>query len=76
MATNGKIWLVVSPTVGLPVFFATAAITALAIHLALLANGRLTAWWSEFPLAKPAVVQQAAPAAVAAPAPAAAPEAK
>jgi light-harvesting protein B-800-850 alpha chain len=72
MATNGKIWLVVSPTVGLPVFFAAAAVTALAIHLALLSNGRLTAWWSEFPIAKPAAVQQATPA----PAPAAAPVAK
>jgi light-harvesting protein B-800-850 alpha chain len=65
--TNGKIWLVVKPTVGLPVFLATAAVAALAIHAALLSNGRLTAWWSETPLAKPAVVSvQAAPAPVAA----------
>ncbi|MQY52103.1 light-harvesting protein [Rhodocyclus tenuis] len=67
--TNGKIWLVVKPTVGLPVFLFTVALTALAIHAALLANGRLTAWWSEVPLAKPAAVAvQAAPAPVAAPA--------
>ena len=64
MANQGKIWLYVKPTVGLPVFFAAVAITGLALHAALLSNGRLTAWWSEFPLAKPAAVV-AAPAAAA-----------
>lgn len=66
MANQGKIWLFVKPTVGLPVFFSFIAITALALHAALLSNGRLTAWWSEFPLAKPAAVAAAPVAAPAA----------
>jgi len=72
MATNGKIWLVVKPTVGLPIGLLFAALLGVLIHALLYADGRLKAWWSEFPLAKPVAVQQAAPAI----APAAAPEAK
>lgn len=65
--TNGKIWLVVKPTVGLPIGMLFAALLAVLIHGMLYADGRLKAWWSEFPIAKPAVVSvQAAPAPVAA----------
>ncbi|MBK1681635.1 light-harvesting protein [Rhodocyclus tenuis] len=65
--TNGKIWLVVKPTVGLPIGMLFAALLAVLIHGLLFVDGRLKSWWSEFPVAKPAVVSvQAAPAPVAA----------
>jgi light-harvesting protein B-800-850 alpha chain len=60
--TYGKIWLVVNPSVGLPVFFFTFALTALAIHATLFADGRLKAFWSDGVVAKVAVVQVQAPA--------------
>jgi light-harvesting protein B-800-850 alpha chain len=62
--TNGKIWLVVNPTVGIPVFFAGIVVASLSIHTAILLN-------SDF---FPAFLKGGAPkAAVAAAAPAAAP---
>jgi light-harvesting protein B-800-850 alpha chain len=58
--TNGKIWLVVKPTVGVPVFLAAVAISSFAVHYALLKN---TSWLSNYydgvsmsaPVAAPAV---------------------
>ncbi len=41
----GKIWLVVKPTVGLPLFFGGVAITALIVHAAVLTH---TAWFPAF----------------------------
>jgi light-harvesting protein B-800-850 alpha chain len=60
---NGKMWLVVKPTVGIPLFFGGVALTSLAIHTAVLTN---TTWYPEFYNGKgrPAVAA-AAPAAVA-----------
>ncbi|MEM1155145.1 MAG: light-harvesting protein [Pseudomonadota bacterium] len=42
---NGRIWCVVKPTVGLPLFLSSAAITSLLIHYLILNN---TSWMSQF----------------------------
>jgi len=42
---NGKIWLVVKPTVGLPLFFVGVAVTALVVHAAILSN---TSWFAKY----------------------------
>jgi light-harvesting protein B-800-850 alpha chain len=57
-------WLVVKPTVGVPLFFAGVALTSLAVHTAVLTN---TTWYPEFLNGKgrAAVAAAAAPAAVA-----------
>jgi light-harvesting protein B-800-850 alpha chain len=52
---NGKLWLVVKPTVGLPIFFIGVAVTALLVHAAVLTN---TTWFAKF-------LQGKAPAAAA-----------
>ena len=39
---QGKIWLVVKPTVGLPLFLGGVTVIALAVHAAILTN---TAWY-------------------------------
>jgi light-harvesting protein B-800-850 alpha chain len=43
--TNGRLWLVVKPTVGLPLFFIGVALTALAVHFAILTN---TTWFAKY----------------------------
>jgi len=59
----GRMWLVVKPTVGIPLFFGGVALTSLAIHTAVLTN---TTWYPEFyngkgraPAAAPAPVAAA-----------------
>jgi len=42
---NGKMWLVVNPTVGIPLIIGGVALTSLAIHLAVLTN---TTWYPGF----------------------------
>lgn len=42
---QGKIWLVVKPTVGLPLFLGGVALIALLVHLALLNN---TTWFPAY----------------------------
>ena len=42
---QGKIWTVVSPSVGLPLMLGSVAITALLVHLAILQN---TTWFPAF----------------------------
>lgn len=42
---QGKIWLVVKPTVGLPLFLGGVATIALIVHLALLSN---TSWFPAY----------------------------
>jgi len=42
---NAKMWLVVKPTVGLPLFFIGVVVASLSIHLALLLN---TAYFPAF----------------------------
>ncbi len=42
---QAKIWLVVSPSVGLPLFLGAVAVTALLVHAAVLKN---TTWFPAF----------------------------
>jgi light-harvesting protein B-800-850 alpha chain len=42
---QGRIWCVVKPTVGLPLFLGSVALTSLAVHTAVLRN---TTWMSDF----------------------------
>jgi light-harvesting protein B-800-850 alpha chain len=42
---QGRIWCVVKPTVGLPLFLGSVAIIALLVHLSLLLN---TTWFSAY----------------------------
>jgi light-harvesting protein B-800-850 alpha chain len=42
---QGRIWCVVNPTVGLPLFLGAVAVTSLLVHLAVLTN---TTWFSAF----------------------------
>lgn len=71
---NSKMWLVVKPSTGVPLFFAGVALTSLAIHTAVLTN---TTWFPAFFNGRnrpPAAAVAAAPAAVPAVATAAATE--
>lgn len=74
---QGKIWLVVKPTVGLPLFLGGVTVIALAVHAAVLTN---TKWYPAYYSGKaavaavlPAKTAQAAPATVTAAAVAEAP---
>lgn len=42
---NAKLWLVVSPTVGVPLFLGAVAVGSFAVHLAVLSN---TSWVADF----------------------------
>lgn len=42
---NGRMWTVVNPTVGLPLFFVTIALTSMTVHHAVLNN---TTWFGDF----------------------------
>ena len=42
---NAKMWLVVKPTVGIPLFLSAVAIGSFAVHVAVLTN---TSWVSDF----------------------------
>ena len=42
---NAKMWLVVKPTVGVPIFLSAVAIGSFAVHVAVLTN---TSWVSDF----------------------------
>ncbi len=64
---QGKIWLVVKPTVGLPLFLGGVTVIALAVHAAVLTN---TKWYPAYYSGKaavaavmPAKTAQATPAA-------------
>ena len=70
----GKIWTVVKPTVGIPVFLGAVAVSSFAVHLAVVTN---TTWVKGFlngsaGKAAPVAMAPAAEATTAAPAPAAA----
>ncbi len=49
---QGKIWLVVKPTVGIPMFLGGVALISLAVHTAVLTH---TAWYPAFYNGKAAV---------------------
>ena len=42
---NAKMWLVVSPTVGVPIFLGAVAVGSFAVHVAVLSN---TSWVDDF----------------------------
>jgi light-harvesting protein B-800-850 alpha chain len=42
---NGRMWCVVSPTIGLPIFLGAVALTSMTVHHALLNN---TTWFKDF----------------------------
>lgn len=42
---NAKLWLVVKPTVGIPIFLSAVAVGSFAVHVAVLTN---TSWVSDF----------------------------
>jgi light-harvesting protein B-800-850 alpha chain len=42
---NGRLWCVVNPTVGLPLFLGAVALTSLTVHSAILNN---TTWMKDF----------------------------
>lgn len=42
---NAKMWLVVSPTIGVPIFLGAVAVGSFAVHTAILTN---TSWVSDF----------------------------
>ena len=60
---QGKIWLVVNPSVGLPAFLGGVAVIALVVHAAVLTN---TAWYPAYYSGK-AAVAAVMPKAAAAP---------
>ena len=47
---NAKMWLVVKPTVGVPLFLSAVAISSFAVHVAVLSN---TSWVSDYLKGKP-----------------------
>ncbi len=51
----GKIWCVVKPTVGLPLFLGSVAVIALLVHASILTNTTwMKAYWEGKPAAKAA----------------------
>jgi light-harvesting protein B-800-850 alpha chain len=58
----GKIWCVVKPSVGIPLFLSAVAVGSFAVHYALLTN---TTWVSKYLNGNPAAVVKAAPVAAA-----------
>jgi light-harvesting protein B-800-850 alpha chain len=65
---EGRIWLYVKPTVGIPLFFIGFVLAALLVHAAILTN---TTWFGAFWEGGAAKAAVAAPAAAPAVAPAA-----
>jgi light-harvesting protein B-800-850 alpha chain len=49
---NGKIWCVVKPSVGLPLFLGSVALTSLAVHYSILTH---TTWFGRYWEGKAAV---------------------
>jgi light-harvesting protein B-800-850 alpha chain len=47
---NAKMWLVVKPTVGVPLFLTAVAVGSFAVHVAVLSN---TSWVADFLSGKP-----------------------
>ncbi len=57
---QGRIWCVVNPTVGLPLFIGGVAVTSLIVHYAILSH---TTWMSNYWQGKAAKVAMVDPAA-------------
>jgi light-harvesting protein B-800-850 alpha chain len=62
----GKLWLVVKPTVGIPLFLGGVAIGSFMVHYMLLTN---TTWLKKYYEGKPAATAMVMPAATTAAAP-------
>lgn len=58
---NAKMWLVVSPTIGVPLFLSAVAVGSFAVHVAVLSN---TTWVADFLAGKPLGATAAATAMV------------
>jgi light-harvesting protein B-800-850 alpha chain len=58
---NAKMWLVVKPTVGVPLFLTAVAVGSFAVHVAVLSN---TTWVADFLSGKPLGTGAAAAALV------------
>ncbi len=58
----GKIWTVVSPSVGIPLFLGAVAVTSFSVHLALVNNTTWIKAYHNGAGAKPAAVAMAAAA--------------
>jgi light-harvesting protein B-800-850 alpha chain len=54
---NAKMWLVVKPTVGVPLFLTAVAVGSFAVHVAVLTN---TGWVGDFLKGQPLGASQAA----------------
>lgn len=54
---NAKMWLVVKPTVGIPLFLGAVAVGSFAVHLAVLSK---TNWYENYLLGKPMETMSAA----------------
>jgi light-harvesting protein B-800-850 alpha chain len=61
---NSKMWLVVKPTVGIPLFLSAVAVGSFAVHVAVLTN---TSWVSDFLQGQPLGTGDAQAALVPAP---------
>jgi len=62
---NAKMWLVVKPTVGIPLFLSAVAVGSFAVHVAVLSN---TTWVADFLSGQPLGTGAAATAALPLPA--------
>jgi light-harvesting protein B-800-850 alpha chain len=62
---QGRIWTVVNPGVGLPLFLGSVTVIAILVHYAVLSN---TAWFPKYWNGATAAAPVAAPAAAVAPA--------
>ena len=58
---NARMWLVLKPTVGIPLFFVALVLASLAIHFSILNN---TTWFKAFLQGGEAPAAAAAPAAL------------
>ena len=47
---NAKMWLVVKPTVGIPLFLSAVAVSSFAVHVAVLSK---TTWYNDYLTGKP-----------------------
>jgi light-harvesting protein B-800-850 alpha chain len=59
---QGRIWCVVNPTVGLPLFLGSVALTSLIVHYSVLSNTTwFSAYWNGHAKPKAAAVEQVTP---------------
>ncbi len=66
---QGRIWCVVSPTVGLPLFLGSVAVMAFTVHFAVLNNTTwMSNYWSGVPMKAASLGTDVAPVAAATPA--------